>query len=31
MKNIVIIGGGIAGVEAAIFYRKEGFAVELIS
>ncbi|MFZ2890203.1 NAD(P)/FAD-dependent oxidoreductase [Sulfuricurvum sp.] len=31
MKNIVIIGGGIAGVEAAIYYRKEGFNVELIS
>lgn len=30
-KNIVIIGGGIAGVEAAIYYRKEGFEVELIS
>jgi len=31
MKNILIIGGGIAGVEAAIYYRKEGFEVELIS
>ena len=31
MKNVVIIGGGIAGVEAAIYYRKEGFEVELIS
>lgn len=31
MKNILIIGGGIAGVEAAIYYRKEGFNVELIS
>lgn len=31
MKNVVIIGGGIAGVEAAIYYRKEGFDVELIS
>lgn len=31
MKNITIIGGGIAGVEAAIYYRKEGFDVELIS
>ncbi|MCX6061916.1 MAG: FAD-dependent oxidoreductase [Campylobacterales bacterium] len=30
-KEVVIIGGGIAGVEAAIFYRKEGFDVELIS
>lgn len=31
MKNVVILGGGIAGVEAAIYYRKEGFEVELIS
>jgi len=31
MKNVLIIGGGIAGVEAAIYYRKEGFDVELIS
>lgn len=31
MKNVLIIGGGIAGLEAAIFYRKEGFEVELIS
>lgn len=31
MKNVVILGGGIAGVEAAICYRKEGFDVELIS
>ena len=31
MQNITIIGGGIAGVEAAIYYRKEGFEVELIS
>ncbi len=31
MKNVTIIGGGIAGLEAAIFYRKEGFDVELIS
>ncbi|DAB38955.1 MAG: sulfide:quinone reductase [Sulfuricurvum sp. RIFOXYD2_FULL_44_160] len=31
MKSVVIIGGGIAGVEAAIYYRKEGFEVELIS
>lgn len=30
-KNVVILGGGIAGVEAAIYYRKEGFDVELIS
>lgn len=27
----MIIGGGIAGIEAAIYYRKEGFDVELIS
>ncbi len=31
MKHVTIIGGGIAGVEAAIYYRKEGFEVELIS
>ncbi|HEX5670440.1 MAG TPA: FAD-dependent oxidoreductase, partial [Sulfuricurvum sp.] len=31
MKPIVILGGGIAAVEAAIFYRKEGFEVELVS
>lgn len=31
MKRVVIVGGGIAGVEAAIRYRKEGFEVELIS
>ena len=31
MKDILIVGGGIAGVEAAIYYRKEGFNVELIS
>jgi sulfide:quinone oxidoreductase len=31
MNNVTIIGGGIAGVEAAIYYRKEGFEVELIS
>src|SRR3989339_604071 len=31
MKKVSIIGGGIAGVEAAIYYRKEGFDVELIS
>lgn len=31
MKKISIIGGGIAGIEAAIFCRKEGFEVELIS
>lgn len=31
MKKITVLGGGIAGVEAAIFCRKEGFEVELIS
>lgn len=31
MKSVVILGGGIAGVEAAIYCRKEGFEVELIS
>lgn len=31
MRDILIIGGGIAGIEAAIYYRKEGFNVELIS
>ncbi|OHD85994.1 MAG: sulfide:quinone reductase [Sulfuricurvum sp. RIFCSPLOWO2_02_FULL_43_45] len=31
MQKVLIIGGGIAGVEAAIYYRKEGFKVELIS
>lgn len=31
MKKVTILGGGIAGVEAAIYYKKEGFDVELIS
>lgn len=31
MKSVVILGGGIAGVEAAIHYCQEGFDVELIS
>lgn len=31
VRNVLIIGGGIAGVEAAIYFRKEGFDVELIS
>jgi sulfide:quinone oxidoreductase len=31
MNKVVILGGGIAGVEAAIFCRKAGFEVELIS
>jgi len=30
-KSVVILGGGLAGLEAAIYYRKEGFEVELIS
>ncbi len=30
MEKIFIIGGGIAGVEAAIYCKKEGFDVELI-
>lgn len=31
MKKVVILGGGIAGVEAAIYCQKAGFDVELIS
>jgi sulfide:quinone oxidoreductase len=31
MKKILILGGGFAGVEAAIFLRKEGFEVTLVS
>lgn len=31
MKGVLILGGSIAAIEAAIFYRKEGFEVELIS
>ena len=31
MKKIVVLGGGIAGVEAAIALRKEGFQVKLVS
>ena len=31
VKNVLILGGGIAGLEAAIYYKKEGFEVELIS
>ncbi len=31
MKKVVVLGGGIAGVECAIFLRKYGFEVELIS
>jgi len=31
MKKITVLGGGIAGIEAAIFCKKAGFEVELIS
>jgi sulfide:quinone oxidoreductase len=31
MKKVVIAGGGFAGVEAAIFLRKQGFDVTLVS
>lgn len=31
MKKVVVLGGGIAGVEASIFLRKYDFDVELIS
>lgn len=31
MQDVLILGGGIAALEAAIFYRKEGFDVELVS
>lgn len=31
MKKVLILGGGFAGVESAIFLRKEGFKVTLIS
>lgn len=31
MHKVLIIGGGIAGIEAAIYFKKEGFDVELIS
>jgi sulfide:quinone oxidoreductase len=30
-KTVIILGGGLAGIEAAIYYRKQGFEVELIS
>jgi len=30
-KNVLILGGGFAGIEAAIFLRKEKFDVTLIS
>ncbi|MDP3300348.1 MAG: FAD-dependent oxidoreductase [Sulfuricurvum sp.] len=31
MQSVLILGGGFAAIEAAIYYRKEGFKVELIS
>lgn len=31
MKKVLVLGGGIAGVECAIHLRKHGFAVELVS
>jgi sulfide:quinone oxidoreductase len=31
MKNILILGGGFAGVESAIYLRKNGFKVTLVS
>ena len=31
MKKVLVLGGGIGGVEAAIALRKEGFDVELVS
>lgn len=31
MKKVLVLGGGIAGVEAAIFLQKEGLAVTLVS
>lgn len=31
MKKVLVLGGGIAGVECAIYLREYGFAVELIS
>jgi sulfide:quinone oxidoreductase len=31
MKEVLVLGGGIAGVAAAIAFRKKGFEVELIS
>ena len=31
MKKVIVLGGGIAGVEAAIFLRKYGFDVQLVS
>jgi len=31
MKKVLILGGGFAGIEAAIFLRKEGFEVDLVT
>ena len=31
MKNILVLGGGFAGIEAAIFLRKENYNVTLVS
>ena len=31
MKNVLVLGGGFAGVEAAIFLRKENYKVTLVS
>lgn len=31
MKEVLVLGGGIGGVAAAIAFRKKGFEVELIS
>jgi folate-dependent tRNA-U54 methylase TrmFO/GidA len=31
LKSVTIIGGGLAGSEAAFFLLKKGYAVELLS
>jgi sulfide:quinone oxidoreductase len=31
MKNVLILGGGFAGLESAIFLKKYGFDVTLVS
>ena len=31
MKKVLVLGGGIAGVEAASLLSKNGFSVELVS